>query len=132
MGYRNIRVIQKPQVRLKMTKELVMYSRTLSCPFITLAKRVLDDYAVPYRELYIDKDETARKRVLNWTGFLSVPTLVISEPGGDLPYETPASLASGASPRGVNRGTMITEPNIEELTGWLKQHGLITEAQVEK
>ncbi|MBN8620868.1 MAG: glutaredoxin family protein [Anaerolineae bacterium] len=108
-----------------MTRELVMYSRTVGCPFITVAKRVLDDYALPYREVFIDKDMEARERVLEWTGFLSVPTLVVAEAGSVLPYEAPAYLAPGASPRGINRGAMITEANIEQLSAWLVQHGFI-------
>lgn len=107
--------------------ELVMYSRTSSCPFVTLAKRILADYHVEYREVFIDKDEEARKRVLQWTGFLSVPTLVAAEPGSLLPYEEPSPLPRGASPRGIDRGAMITEPGIDELTHWLQRHGFITE-----
>jgi glutaredoxin len=110
-----------------MTKELIMYSRTIGCPFITLAKRVLDDYAVPYREIFIDRDNQARQRVLNWTGFLSVPTLVAANAGSDLPYEEPPPLPAGTSPRGINRGAMITEPNIEQLLEWLTQHELVEE-----
>ena len=110
-----------------MTKELVMYARTTSCPFVTLAKRVLDDYHVAYRELHIDRDDVFRQRVLDWTGFLSVPTLIVAETGEDLPYETPAPLEAGHSPRGIDRGTMITEPSKEDLTQWLLRHGFITE-----
>jgi hypothetical protein len=33
------------------------------------------------------------------------------------------------SPRGINRGVMITEPNIDQLITWLAQHGFIEEAQ---
>lgn len=108
-----------------MTKELVMYTRTASCPFVSLAKRVLSDYAVSYREVFIDKDEKARQRVLNWTGFLAVPTLVVDHNGDGLPYQEPTPLAAGSSPRGINRGSMITEPNIVELKTWLRQHGFI-------
>lgn len=108
-----------------MQKELIFYSRTAGCPFVTLALRVLNDYDVPYREIFIDRDEEARERVLTWTGFLSVPTLVVAEQDSDLPYETPAPLPSGASPRGINRGSMITEPNIEQLTTWLQEHAFI-------
>ena len=110
-----------------MTRELVMYSRTTSCPFVTLAKRVLNDYGVTYREIFTDKDGEARQRVLDWTGFLSVPTLLVAETGSLLPYEEPAPLERGRSPRGIDRGTMITEPNIEELTRWLRRHHFITE-----
>ena len=110
-----------------MKRELVMYTRTSSCPFVTLAKRVLSDYHVEYREVFIDKDEEARRQVLKWTGFLSVPTLVAAELGSLLPYEEPSMLARGTSPRGIDRGAMITEPGIDELTRWLQRHGFITE-----
>ena len=108
-----------------MTKHLVMYSRTTGCPFITVAKRVLDNHALSYHEIFIDKDMDARRRVLEWTGFLSVPTLVVSEAGEIMPYQIPVPLAPGMSPRGINRGTMITEANIEQLEMWLTQHGFI-------
>lgn len=110
-----------------MVKELVMYARSSSCPFVSLAKRVLDDYHVPYREIHIDRDPEARQRVLDWTGFLSVPTLVVALPGEILPYEPQAPLQAGRSPRGINRGTMITEPSMDDLTQWLFQNGFIEE-----
>ncbi len=108
-----------------MTIELVMYSRTTGCPFITVAKRVLEDYAIPYREIFIDRDMEARQRVLKWTGFLSVPTLVVTPAGRDVPDEEPSPLKPGSSPRGINRGVMITEANVDQLTNWLAQHGFI-------
>lgn len=111
-----------------MTKQLVMYSRTTGCPFITVAKRVLDDHALSYHEIFIDKDMEARKRVLEWTGFLSVPTLVVAEAGEVLPYQLPPALPAGSSPRGINRGSMITEGNIEQLEVWLTQNGFINNA----
>ncbi len=110
-----------------MSKELVMYLRTSSCPFVSLAKRVLNDYQVPYREVNIDKDQESRERVLTWTGFMSVPTLVVAETEEILPYDPPSMLPAGSSPRGIDRGTMITEPNIEELANWLLKHGFINE-----
>ncbi|MBI5666810.1 MAG: glutaredoxin [Chloroflexi bacterium] len=110
-----------------MTRELVMYSRRMGCPYVTVAKRVLDDYHVPYREILIDMDDTARQRVLRWTGFLSVPTLVVAETGSDVPFQDPAPLAAGVSPRGIHRGTMITEPSADQLADWLAEHGFINE-----
>ncbi len=109
-----------------MAKEIVMYSRTTSCPFVTTAKRVLNDHALDYREIYIDKDDSARQRVLEWTGFLSVPTIIVAEQGENLPSENPSSLARGASPRGIDRGIMITEPSFDDLSRWLHKHGFIT------
>ena len=110
-----------------MPRELIMYSRTLGCPFITTARRVLEGYGVAYRELYIDRDPQARERVLAWTGFLSVPTLVVAESGEEMPYAEPTPLAAGASPRGVDRGSMLTEPGEEQLKVWLRRHGFIQE-----
>jgi len=110
--------------------ELVMYSRTFGCPFISVAKRVLSDYALAYREIYIDKDMAARARVQDWTGFLSVPTLVVAEAGRDLPYAPPTPIPLGQSPRGINRGTRITEAYAHELEAWLAQHGFIAQSDL--
>lgn len=103
--------------------ELVMYTRTYGCPYVTLAKRILQQENVPYREIFIDKDTQAREQLLTWTGFLSVPTLVVSANGNGLPIEEPVPLPAGASPRGIDRGAMITEPSSDELLAWLRKHG---------
>ena len=108
-----------------MGRELVMYSRTIGCPFVSIAKRILRNHNIPYREIYIDKDKLARERVREWTGFLSVPTIIVTEPGGTLPIATPDPLPAGESPRGIDRNTMITEPRDTELEDWLKKHGFI-------
>jgi glutaredoxin len=108
-----------------MNRKLVMYTRTMGCPFVSTAKRVLADRAVPYAEVYIDRDPRAKQRLLEWVGYLSVPTLIVVDGDAVTPYEEPSPLARGASPRGINRGSMITEPNIEQLETWLRQHGFI-------
>lgn len=108
-------------------KELVMYSRTYGCPYISTAKRVLKEYDVPYREIMIDKDPIAKQRVLDWTGFLSVPTMIIANQGEDLPYTDVIPLAAGTSPRGVDRGVMLTEATAEQVKTWLCKQGLITD-----
>lgn len=105
--------------------ELVMYSRFSPCPFVRTAKRVLERENISYREIYIDQDEAAKQRVITWTGFQSVPTIVVAHPGEDLPIEEPSYLAPGASPRGINRGAMITEPSESQLEDWLRQHGFM-------
>lgn len=108
-----------------MSKELVMYSRTSGCPFITIAKKVLGEHSLTFRELYIDQDESAKQRLLDWVGFLSVPTIIVANEGDILPYEQPAFLERGKSPRGIDRGSMITEANAQELTTWLQKHNFI-------
>lgn len=109
-----------------MTKELIMYTRSASCPFVSLAHRVLAEHGVSYREIFIDKDSTASQRVKDWTGFLSVPTLVIAPYGSYVPDEPITPLAPNKSPRGIDRGPMITEPSASQLTEWLARHGFIT------
>ncbi len=106
-------------------KDLVMYTRTLGCPFVTIAKRVLREHNVHYREVFIDKDPPARDRVRTWTGFLSVPTLIIAAPGDILPLTVPEPLPEGTSPQGIDRGDMITEPRETQLENWLRKHDLI-------
>ena len=106
-------------------KELVMYTRTLGCPMVATARRVLQATGVSYREVFIDQDAQAKERVLDWTGFLAVPTLVVTEENGLLPLEEPPPLPAGASPRGIDRGAMITEPSETELRDWLRKHGFI-------
>ncbi len=107
-----------------MSYEIVMYTRLAGCPYVRTAKRVFDRFTVPYREVFIDEDETANQRVLDWTGFKSVPTIIVARPGEDLPYEDPAPL-EGGSPKGVDRGSMITEPGEVQLEEWLRKHGFI-------
>ena len=77
-------------------REIVMYSRTVGCPFVTTAKRVFSENSIPYREIYIDRDAQAKQRVLDWTGFLSVPTIVIAEKGDAVPYADVSSSEAGA------------------------------------
>jgi hypothetical protein len=73
----------------------------------------------------IDTDPEAMRRVVEWTGFKSVPTILVALPGEVLPFEEPAPLAKASSPRGIDRGSMITEATEEELIAWLRKHGFI-------
>jgi len=108
-----------------MEKEIVMYSRTYGCPYVRTAKRVLDRHQLAYREIFINKIPVAKKRVIEWTGFESVPTIIVADRGHDLPYAPPARLPARSSPRWVNRGSMIPEPSEQQLTDWLRQHTFI-------
>jgi glutaredoxin len=106
--------------------ELVMYTRTLGCPLVASAQRILQQQGVRYRQVFIDRDPQAREYVLAWTGFLAVPTLVVTEPGAVTPVSAPTPLLPGASPRGIDRGTMITEPGEQQLLDWLSRHGFVS------
>jgi len=105
--------------------ELVMYSRRTPCPYVRTARRVLDRERIPYREIFIDEDAAAEAQVIAWTGYKSVPTLIVARPGEDLPCEAPTPLPAGASPRGIDRGSMITEPGDIHLESWLVKHGFL-------
>ncbi len=110
-----------------MTRELVMLTRTLGCYYVRSARRALEEAEVPYREINVDRDPVARERLLAWVGFLSVPTLFLAEPGQDTPAAEPEPLPPGQSPRGIDRGSMLTEPTPEQLAAWLRRHGLLKE-----
>jgi glutaredoxin len=112
-------------------KEIVVYARSTYCPYQARANRVFARYGLKPREILIDLDDQALARVLNWTGFRSVPTIVVARLGEDLPYEEPAPLPKGDSPRGIDRGSMITEAGEEELTAWLVKHGFVDPSAVQ-
>jgi len=87
------------------------------------ARRVLRNLGVPYREIDIEADEEAAAKVKGWTGYYSVPTIVVAEGQGLDPALPILPLAERASPRGVDRGGMITEPRADQLVSFLRHHG---------
>ena len=61
--------------------------------------------------------------MIGWTSHESVPTLVIAPDDGVEPIEEPAPLPS-RSPRGVDRGTLLTEPNPGQVEAFLERWGI--------
>jgi hypothetical protein len=57
-----------------------------TAPTVALARDLLKRYEVPYREIDIDADPEMAERVKTWTHHLSVPTIVVAEPGADVPF----------------------------------------------
>lgn len=106
-------------------KELVVYTRSTYCPYQAKANRVFERYSLSPRTILIDQDQKMEQRVINWTGFKSVPTIIVAHAGEDLPVDEPAYLEKGSSPRGIDRGAMITEATEEQLTDWLVKHGFV-------
>lgn len=90
------------------------------------ARRVLRELKVPYREIDIEADEEAAAKVRRWTGFCSVPTIVVADHEGLDPALPVSPLPKGASPRGVDRGRMITEPRADQLVSFLHRHGFVS------
>ncbi|RME72126.1 MAG: glutaredoxin family protein [Chloroflexi bacterium] len=107
-------------------KELVVYVRRMYCPNVALARDVLKRYGIPYREVNVDTSPELAERLKAWTGgFLSVPTLVVANPGEDIPYTEILPIPADRPLRGYDRGPMITEPNNQELENWLYKHGFL-------
>ncbi len=107
-----------------MATHLVMYMSPW-CINCLDAQEALAEWGVSYVNIDIKKDPTAARRVRTWTGFESVPTLVICDEGSMEPCTPPAALSAGTSPRGVDRGTMLTEPTRKQLRAWLVKHGVL-------
>jgi hypothetical protein len=82
---------------------------------------------VPATFVNIKEDRAAATRLRGWVGFESVPTVVLAEAGTVEPCEPPAPLAAGNSPRGVDRGSLITEATRVQLRAWLVKQGLLDE-----
>jgi len=88
-------------------------------------KRALEEWRVPCTVVDIKADRAAAARVRQWVGFESAPTVVIAEGESLEPYEPPKPLMPGSGPRGVDRGSMITEASRAELRAWLVKNGLL-------
>lgn len=106
--------------------DLIMYGRRFGCLDQIRAAGWLDEHGVSYRCVDIGADEEAAFRLEQWVGYQSVPTFVIANSDAVLPVEPPDDL-DGRRPRGVNRGTMITEPSLDQLADFLLQHDLLEE-----
>ena len=113
-----------------MAKRLVAYVSPW-CHNCSDTRAALKSWGVPAEFVDIEKDAAAARRVIAWTGFRSVPTLLIAEEGSLEPCEAPAALAPGGSPHGIDRGSMLTEPTRAQLRSWLIAHGLL-EAEAAK
>lgn len=107
------------------SKEIVMYGRQIFCPGVVLARDLMQRYDIPFREIDIDRDPDMAWRVKKWTNHYSVPTLIIANPGEDVPYTEVLPGPADGNLRGYDRGPMITEPTNHELENWLHKHGFL-------
>ncbi len=110
-----------------MSKQVVVYMSPW-CYQSQDTQRALEEWGVPAKFINIKQDHDAANRVKGWTGFESVPTVIIAEGDSLEPYEPPARLAPGGSPHGLDRGSLITEASRAQLRGWLVKHGVLAEA----
>ena len=109
-----------------MSKELVVYMSPW-CSGSADTKRALTEWGVAATFINIKEDRAAATRLREMVGFESVPTVVIADSGCVEPCEPPAALAKGTSPRGVDRGSLITEATRMQLRSWLVKQGFLSE-----
>ena len=107
-------------------KEIIIYSQAGYSPFTALARDLLTRYQIPFREINITSQSGQRDSLRHWSGDITLPTLVVTEPGADTPITPPLSLESGQPSRGLDRGSLISEPNNQQLENWLHKHGFLS------
>jgi len=86
--------------------------------------RWLATHQVDYVAFDINVDAEAHRKVVEWTGHQSVPTLVIAPDDGVDPVRAPDALPPGRGPRGIDRGTMLTEPASGQVDAFLERNGI--------
>ncbi len=109
-----------------MSREVVVYMSPW-CSSSADTQRALSEWGVPAKFVNIKEDRAAAARLRDMVGFESVPTVICAEAGSVEPCEPPAALAKGSSPRGVDRGSLITEGTRVQLRAWLVKQGFLTE-----
>jgi hypothetical protein len=106
-------------------REIIVYASDKHGKDVEAIDHILHQYHIPHRELSIDRDPAALGRVLLWTGRRSVPTLVAADTGSDGPYQPPRPVKSWDGGRGVDRGSIISEPSETQLVSWLRRQGFV-------
>lgn len=112
-------------VEEQMEKEIVMYTRGGFCPDVTRARRALQRWCLPFREINVRKDPEALQRCLDWNGCLAMPVVVVTRPGEDLPIQPPLPLEPNQSPHDVDRGSIIAEASKQSLQTFLVRHSFL-------
>jgi glutaredoxin len=109
-----------------MSRQVVVYMSPW-CSSSADTQRALNEWGVPAKFVNIKEDRAAATRLREMVGFESVPTVIIAEEGTVVPFEPPADLPKGSSPRGVDRGSLITEATRIQLRSWLVKQGVLAE-----
>jgi glutaredoxin len=107
-----------------MSRQIVVYMSPW-CSSSSDTKRALSEWGVDATFINIKEDRAAAARLREMVGFESVPTVVVVDAGCVEPCEPPAPLQKGSSPRGVDRGSLITEATRVQLRNWLVKQGLL-------
>ena len=110
---------------------LIVYGSSVPCPDMARFAWWLERHDVPDL-VYVDihQERWAYERVVEWTGHASVPTLVIAEDDSLDPISEPIPLTQVQRVRAFDRGTMLTEPNPQQIAGFLERNGVaVTERE---
>ena len=102
---------------------LVVYGRSTPCPDMFQWARWLQRHPVEHEALDIATDAEARAELRALVGSEAVPTLVIAEDGRRVPVGPPEPLA-GRRTRATDRGTVLSEPRLEQIAPFLARHGI--------
>jgi glutaredoxin len=106
-------------------REIVMYTRGGFCPDVTRARRALQRWRLPFREINVRQDPAAEQRCLEWNDCLAMPVIVIAKTDEDLPVEPPPPLKPDQSVRDLDRGYIIAEASTSGLQAFLTRHGFL-------
>lgn len=63
--------------------KITVYS-TSTCPYCVMVKRWLDDKAIAYTEVLVDKDQQSARKMVELSGQMSVPFTTIEKDDGVL------------------------------------------------
>lgn len=102
---------------------LVVYIRSTWCPDMRQWARWLNAHPVAHEVRDVALDAEARADLRALAGSEAVPTLVIAEDRRFVPVGPPEPLA-GRRTRATDRGTVISEPRVEQIAPFLLRHGI--------
>ena len=102
-----------------------MYTRERTCSDQQLVRICLQEFGVQAFEINISREPDAAQMMLELTGCLSVPTLVVVDEN-DKPIEPLRPIDPEISVRNVDRGSLISEPSRDGLRKFLVKHGLLS------
>lgn len=105
---------------------LLMFTRERTCPDQELTRLCLREFDVEPVEVNISRDRDAARMLMEQVGALAVPTFIVADEYGE-PISPPLPVTAGQSVRGVDRGSIISEPSREGLHAFLVKHNFLSD-----
>ena len=65
--------------RLEMSMKKILIYTTNTCPYCIMAKKLLQDKQLSYKEIRVDLDDDAREKMITLSGRRTVPQIFIDE-----------------------------------------------------